>query len=117
MERWNVEVLLGITESRPSTDYDAAVETRFHIGIYSEEWGVFVSHQGKSSWVRVTDVPFVHVRDDFNLLATFPPLRAVGGLLRQFEQYLGVRFSRENAAIHTNVPRLEPAVRRWAASL
>ncbi len=117
MQRWNVEVLLGIAEKRPSTDYDAQTETRFHISIYSEEWGVFVCHEGRASWIRVTDVPFVHVRDDFKLLPTFPPLRDVGGLLRRLEMQLGLRFAREHAAIHTNLPAIERDVRRWVASL
>lgn len=117
MQRWNVEVLLGIAAKRPSTDYDATTETRFHIAIYSEEWGVFVCHGGRSSWVRVTDVPFVHGRDDFGLLPTLPPLKDVGTLLRRLETLLALRFSREHATIHTNLPAIEHAVRRWVTSL
>ena len=115
--RWNVEVLLGIAQKRPSTEYDETTETRFHISIYSEEWGVFVCHGGRASWVRVTDIPFVHGRDDFNLLPTFPPLKDVGGLLRRFEMQLALHFTREHATIHTNLPSIEQAVRRWAVSL
>ena len=117
MERWNVEVQLGIEHKSPSTDYDAVLETRFHISIYSEEWGVFVCHQGRSSWVRVTDIPFVHVRDDFKLLAILPPLRGIGGLVGRLEHQLDVRFARAHAAIHTNLPGVEPEVRRWIAAL
>lgn len=117
LQRWNVEVLLGVLEKRPSTDYDASTETRFHINIYSEEWSVFVCHRGQSSWVRVTDIPFVHVRDDFNLLPTFPALRDVGTLLRRVERDLGVHFAREHATIHTNLPAVEKDVRRWVAAL
>ena len=117
LQRWNVEVLLGLAQSRPSTDYDDKTETRFHISIYSEEWGVFVCHQGRASWIRVTDVPFVHVRDDFKLLSTFPALKDVGGLLRKLETQLAVRFARDHAAIHTNLPAIERDVRRWVASL
>jgi len=116
-QRWHVEVLLGLAQARPSTDYDATTETRFHIAIYSEEWGVFACHAGRSSWVRVTDVPFVHGRDDFNLLPRFPPLKDVGALLRHLESELSVRFAREHATIHTNLPAIEQAVRRWVTAL
>ena len=116
-DRWNVEVLLGVAATRPSTDFDEHAETRFHLSIYSEEWGVFVCHAGRASWIRVTDVPFVHGRDDFALLPAFPPLDDVGGLLRRLETQLGIRFAREHAAIHTNLPTIERDLRRWVASL
>src|SRR5690242_2350229 len=65
-QRWSVEIALEPSALRPSTDYDDRIATRFQLGIYAEEWGFFFCMHGKGSWIRVTDVPFVHGRDDFS---------------------------------------------------
>lgn len=115
--RWFVEIALGTGARRPITDFDAATDTRFHINVYSEEWGVFVCAQGLSSWIRVTDAAIVHGRDDFSLLTIVPPLRDIGKLLRRMENQLAVAFEREHAAIRTNLAAAEPAVRSWVSAL
>jgi len=102
---------------RPPTDYDEHIATRFHLNIYAEEWGVFFCHAGQSSWIRVTDIAFVHGRDDFKLLASIPSLKDVGLLLRRVEQTHNVRFQRQHASVKTNIVGAEGAIRSWIATL
>lgn len=115
--RWYAEIVLGVGAGRPPTDHDERVETRLQLAIYAEEWGVYFCHAGRSSWVRVTDVAFVHGRDDFQLLSQVRALDDIGALVRSLEQAHQLRFQRAHAAIATNVPPLEPAIRRWVAGL
>jgi hypothetical protein len=116
-ERWHVEIALDVIHRRAPSDFDDTTATRFHVDVYAEEWGVYVCHGGRSSWIRVTDVAFVHGRDDFQLLALTPPLRDIAELLQRVESMLDVRFQRQHAAVATNIPRIEPAVRAWIATL
>lgn len=115
--RWHVEVALDVVNRRAPTEFDEVTATRFHVNIYAEEWGTFFCHEGRSSWIRVTDIPFVHGKDDFQLFAVMPPLRDVSRLLRRVEQANRIRFQRQHAAIDTNVPNLEGAILAWVATL
>jgi hypothetical protein len=115
--RWHVEIALDVVEAPAPTEFDERTATRFHIDIYSEEWGVFFCHAGRSSWVRITDIAFVHGRDDFGLIAAMPSLHDVGSLLRRLERQHGVQFQRDFAAVRTNLGSAEPAIRRWIATL
>jgi hypothetical protein len=115
-ERWRVRVFLDAIDEPPAPAFDAAVATRFHLEIFSEEWGFFFCHAASASWIRVTDIAFVHGRDDFKLLPITPPLKQIGSLLRRVEQDAGVHFRRHHATIETNLD-IEPAVRSWVASL
>ena len=115
--RWHVEIALDVISERAPTEYDEMTATRFHLDIYKEEWGLYFCHAARSSWIRVTDIAFVHGRDDFHLLGLTPPLKDVGMLLRGLEQTYALRFQREHAAVKTNLPSLEPAIRSWVASL
>lgn len=115
--RWHVEILLDVLEGRAPSEHDESTSTRFHVDIYSEEWGFYFCHGGKCSWIRLTDQPFVHGRDDFNLLGLTPALADIGQLLRHLELKHKIRFRREHANIRTNVPQVEPAIRAWVASL
>ncbi|HEX4416639.1 MAG TPA: hypothetical protein VH165_02015 [Kofleriaceae bacterium] len=116
-QRWHIEVALDVVDAPASFEFDDRTATRFHIDIYSEEWGVFFCHAGRSSWIRITDIAFVHGRDDFGLLGTMPPLQNVGTLLRRLEQQHGVQLQRQHAAVRTNLASTEPAIRRWLATL
>src|SRR5881628_386772 len=78
--RWHIEIAMDVVPTPPVTDFDETTASRFHLDMYSEEWGMFFCHRGKSSWIRVTDIPFVHTRDDFSLLAITPALKEVGAL-------------------------------------
>ena len=115
--RWHVEIALDVINDRAPTDYDDTRATRFHLNIYTEEWGVYFLHRGRSSWIRVTDIAFVHGRDEYKLLGLVPALKDVGRLLRQLEQSHEIKFQRQHAAVHTNMPQSERAIREWIASL
>jgi hypothetical protein len=115
--RWYVEIAIETTEARPPSEFDEAVATRFQLDIYSEEWGAFFCHGGRGSWIRTADTVLVHGRDDFQLLAIAPPLEDIGRLLRRVEQQHGIAFRREHAAIRTNLPDAEPAIRAWLLAL
>ncbi|HEX5064164.1 MAG TPA: hypothetical protein VFV99_32535 [Kofleriaceae bacterium] len=115
--RWHVEIALDVMNDRAPTDFDETRATRFHLNIYTEEWGVHFVHRGRSSWIRVTDIAFVHGRDEYKLLGILPALKDVGRLLRQLEQTHEIKFQRQHAAVHTNMPQAERAIREWIASL
>src|SRR5438874_2058548 len=61
---WEVSVVLAAT--------NGAADTRFHFAVSANEWGFYFCHGGRQSWIRVTDVPFVHERDDFDLVREVP---------------------------------------------
>jgi hypothetical protein len=115
-QRWHVEIVLDVTDARPPTDYDETTATRFHLDIYKEEWGIYFCHAGYSSWIRVTDIAFVHGRDDYRLLSSMPSLKDAGSLLRRIEQQHQIAFKRHHARIRTNLSNAEGAFRRWIAS-
>ena len=115
--RWHAEILLDVVDQPAREQFDERSDTRFRIEIYSEEWGFFFCHGGQCSWIRVTDIPFVHGRDDFGLLGSTPGLRDLGTLLRSAEQKHAIRFRRRNASVNTNLPTAEPSIRRWVESL
>ena len=115
--RWHVEIALDVIDAPAPSEFDEAIASRFHIDIYSEEWGLFFCHRGKSSWIRVTDIAFVHGRDEHKLLAITPSLRDVGQLLRKLESQYGLSFKRQHALVKTNLTGAEPAIRSWIAKL
>jgi hypothetical protein len=115
--RWHVEIALDVLDEPAPSEYDEATATRFHIDIYGEEWGFFFCYRGRSSWIRITDIAFVHGRDDYQLLASVPALKDIGTLIRRLETEFRVRFQRGHAHVRTNLPNLEPIVRNWIATL
>jgi hypothetical protein len=108
---------MGLEPVPPPTDFDETKTTRFHLDIYSEEWGVFFCHAGRASWIRVTDLAFVHGRDEHALLSIVPPLRDVSLLLRELERRHGIHFQRRFAVIRTNLANGEAHVRSWLETL
>ena len=115
--RWHVEITLAVIDGPCPEAFDENIDTRFRIEIYSEEWGFFFCHQRRASWIRVTDIPFVHGRDDFGLLGTTPGLKDIGALLRTIEATHQITFRRERALVRTNLEHAEPIIRRWVATL
>ncbi|MGE5183579.1 MAG: hypothetical protein ACM31C_16015 [Acidobacteriota bacterium] len=111
--KWSVEIVLAL-EGEANVEGAA---TSFQIAIFAEEWGFSFSHGGQLSWIRVTDVPFVHGRDEFRLLAATPPLKRIGELLHQIERRFQLRFDRAHPAVRTTLAHAEPAVRRWVEAL
>jgi hypothetical protein len=100
--RWHVEVTL-----------EASSTTKFNLNVYAEAWGFAFHHARRSSWIRITDIPFVDGRDDFGLLEATPDLNALGGLLSQLETVHAIELPRSNAIVRSNVPNATRAVRRW----
>jgi hypothetical protein len=111
--RWEVTIALDVVDRPAQAAFSEARDTRFHIAIASTEWGFYFCHHGRASWIRVTDVPFVHERDDHALLVRMPPLRALGRLVRSLEDTYCVRFRREHAAIRSTITGAEPAIWEW----
>ena len=103
--RWFVEISFG----------DAV--TRFCLEIYAEEWGFWFRHREAMSWIRVTDIPFVHGRDDFALLGETPPLRQIERLIRALERRYRVVLAPEDAVIRTNLDAAETAIRAWLGAM
>ncbi len=105
--RWSVEIELAVRGS----------DTRFVLEVYAEEWGCRFRHAGRTSWIRVTDIPFVHGQDEHALLARTPRLRDIAMLVRALERELDIRFDRDAAKIRTRIRDAEPALRAWVARL
>ena len=95
----------------------AARGATFCIEIYREEWGFQVVAAPGASWIRVTDLPFVHGRDELGLLHDTPRLERIGELVRVVEQRFALSFDRRDARIHTDVAGAEPAIRAWVRAL
>jgi hypothetical protein len=115
--RWHVAIGLDVRDEPAPASFDEATDSRFHIEIYAEEWGFFFCTGGRASWIRITDVPFVHMRDDFGLRARVLPLPEIGSLLRALEAEHGLAFKRELAYVNTSLSAAESLIRAWIASL
>lgn len=107
--RWFVEIVIGTSNEAPDED----APTLLRIELFSEEWGFWFRHAGQQSWIRVTDLPFVHGRDEHALLAETPALRRFGSLVRALERRFDVAFVVDAAAITTSLSGGEPAIREW----
>jgi len=114
---WYIEIALDISNAPANATYSGETDTRFHLNVYPEEWGVFFCHGSHVSWIRVTDQPFVHGRDDHHLIGELPDLPDIGTLLRTLEARHGIAFSREHGYVHTNVASAKPAVKKWLIGL
>lgn len=114
---WHIEISFDVRDAPAAAQFEERTDTRFRLEIYSEEWGFFFCHRGRASWIRVTDIPFVHGRDDFNMLRSTPALEDIGALFRAVQQQHSITFRREHALVRTNVPSAEPAIRVWIQTL
>ena len=73
-------------------------------------------HRGEASWIRVTDVAFVHGRDDFELVGRIPRLDAIGTLLRDVEREHGLVFDRHRPFVRSSFGAYD-AIAGWARTL
>ena len=103
--RWFVEVVLGDTDKR------------FQLDVYAEEWGYRFEHDGRRSWIRVTDIPFVHGADEHELIRATPPLPHIGRIVRELEARYGITLPREPLAIRSNIDGADAVIRAWAREL
>lgn len=99
--RWYAEIELAQDNSR------------FLLNVYAEEWGFAFHHDDRASWIRVTDIPFVHGRDDFALLAHTPELLDIGGFVTSLEKSHGLAFARRDAQVRTNLDNAPEIIRAW----
>jgi hypothetical protein len=111
--RWAVSIVLDVADEGAPESLADAVDTKLHIAIASGEWGFYFCHHDRASWIRITDVPSIHQRDDFALLFKVPPLRELGKLVRWLEETYGIRFRRDRAVIRSTIEGSEPAIREW----
>ncbi|NVB78513.1 MAG: hypothetical protein HOV81_08985 [Kofleriaceae bacterium] len=88
-------------------------DTSFELNIYGEEWGYAFHHGGRGSWIRVTDIPFIHGRDQFHLLARTPDLLAINLLAAELELEHDVALRRASATIRSNIPHATEVVAEW----
>jgi hypothetical protein len=86
---------------------------QLRITISSCEWGLAFRRGEQTSWIRVTDLPFINERDDHALLRLVPPLRELGSLIQLLEDRHGLSFNRDEASIRTTLPNAESAIRNW----
>ena len=93
-----------------------AGETRFSIEIFAQEWGYAFRHGERASWIRVTDIPFVHGRDDFSLLDRTPRLESIGSLMRIVEHDHGIELDRAHPRIESSFGG-EDVIAAWVRSL
>lgn len=114
---WFVEIAVDTSERPVSITFSHDTDTRFHLNVYPDEWGVFFCHGSRASWIRVTDEPFVHGRDDHGLLAQLPQLTQIGYLLHALEDRYGTQFRLEHALVRTNLVSGQKAIRDWLATL
>lgn len=103
---WRATVVLTAADSA----------TRLRLILSEAEWGFEFRHRGKTSSIRVTDVPTVCEHDDFRLIGHVPPLRDVDLLVRTLEARHGIQLGTAAVAIESTMPELEPAIHAWLAT-
>ena len=110
--KWFVEIELAATGKS-----ERARLAKLLLEVYAEEWGFRFERDDRVSWIRVTDVPFVHGRDDHGLLPKTPRLERIGLLLRALEGEHDIEFERTRPTIRSNVPDSERVIPSWIAAL
>jgi hypothetical protein len=110
--KWFVEIVLG-----DNSEIDETSATWFKLDVYAEEWGYTFCHAGHRSWIRVTDIRFVHGRDDHDLLLETPPLRDIGRLVRSLETRHQIQLRRRPALVRTSLLGMETSILEWTTRL
>lgn len=103
IRHWFVEIVID------SDSPDAVLD----LNIYPEEWGFVFRRGNRVSSIRITDIPFVHGRDDFGLLPETPSLDRIGDLLATLERRFDFRFQRVGPRVKTNLVRGAMVVGAW----
>jgi hypothetical protein len=115
--KWSVEIDLESVTDLAAESFSDKSATRFQIEVYAAEWGFLFSHHGRLSWIRVTDVPFVHGRDEHELLRQVPPLSKIDSLIKKIERQHAIHFNRMSPTIRTTIIGAEPQIASWVESL
>jgi hypothetical protein len=111
-QKWFVEIELP---AKGKSEHEALA--KLLLEVYAEEWGFRFERERRVSWIRVTDVPFVHGRDDHGLLTKTPRLERISMLVRALEGDHGIEFERTQATIRSNVPNADSVISSWLAEL
>ena len=114
---WRVDITLDATMHSDARVFAASIDTRFRVTIQPNEWSFYFCHGGRTSHIRVTDMPRAEGPDEHNLASSTPMLTRVGRLVRQLEQRFGVLLLRTQASIATTLPGSEPMIRAWMMTL
>ena len=114
---WHIEIVLDVVDATPSQAWSATTDTRFHLHLYASEWCLFFCHGGRTSWVRVTDRPYMHGRDDFGFVSNMPRLQDIGTFLASLEDCHGIVFQRAHARITTTLAGAESNLSAWVRSV
>lgn len=88
-------------------------DSRFDLNVYAEEWGYFLQHAGRTSWIRTTDVAFVHGRDEFGLLVKTPDLLGINAFIADLEVDHQLSFRRATASVRSNISGAAQVIRDW----
>lgn len=98
--------------------YADVPNARFEINLYPEEWGFLFRLRARMSWIRVTDLAFVHGADDLGILGRTPSLAQLATLLDALELEHALRFDGMRAMVRTNLDeeRTTAAVRSWLSA-
>ena len=94
-----------------------ANDVYFELHIYPEEWGFVFRRGARVSSIRITDVPFVHGRDDHQLLSATPSLDRVREFLEHLEIRYGIAFVRTRAIVKSNLIRATSVIRPWLVGM
>jgi hypothetical protein len=112
--RWSVEVALDSASGGEL--HCPPVDARFVIEVFAGEWGFAFTRGDAVSWIRVTDIAFVHGRDDFELLRRTPRLDGIGAFLRMLEDDHAVTLNRNTPLVRSSVGN-EDRIAAWARNL
>jgi hypothetical protein len=116
--RWNVNVSLDVVDAPAPAIYAREKDTRFHLDIYRDEWGLVFVHKKKTSHIRRTaNETIVNGFDQHKLRKELPALASIGEFLRALEAKHGVAFERRHALVRSNVAGAQAALRDWLAKL
>jgi hypothetical protein len=116
-KRWFVEIALDVVDRPASLTYSGDTDTRFHLNLYPEEWGVYFCHGSRASWIRFTDEAFVHGRDEHQLLRELTSLARVEPMLATLEDRYHLDFNRDRGLIRSNLVGATAAVREWLSTV
>ena len=105
---WDVTIGLDNDAKNPTA--------HLHIALDAIEWGFRFEREGKTSWIRVLNVPCVHESDEFELLPKTPHLRNLPSLVRSIEDRFGIWFRRAHANVRTSLPNAEDKIRLWVVA-
>jgi hypothetical protein len=108
---------LDVVDEPASEVYWGDTATRFHLDVYTDEWGVMFIHGGKTSHVRKIGDLLDGSGDPHGLQRRLPALSEIATLVRALEAEHGIAFKRDHALVRTNLAGGKKLVGAWIATL